>query len=183
MKLTALQRQRLRQQAERILHVPGNFTGGILEMALVLDMRLSLPQREETAAELARALKQQSEVFRNVRLNLAEWRPGEKIRSRVLPLAKLIIGDFTEEYVPGTGDLAADGLFEYLRVFQARSKLIFVLSAGGVRTEDEGACRAALKPFLGRKLCWIGLGEEPAMKSFLEAERAGFLDFSEHGGG
>lgn len=183
MKFTALQIQRLRRQTERILHVPGNFTGGILEMALVADGRLPLRRREESAAELARTLKQQSEVFRNVRLNLAEWRPGEKIRSRVIPLTKLIVGNFTEEYVPGTGDLAADGLFEYLRVFQARSKLIFVLSAGDVIIEDEGACRAALKPFLGRKLCWIGLGGEPMMKSFLEAERVGLLDFSECGGG
>lgn len=177
MKFTAVQKQRLRQQTERILHVPGNFTRGILEMALVLDGRLALLQREETAAELARMLKQQSEVFCNVRLNLTEWMPGKEIKSRVVPLPKLIMGDFTGEYVPGTKDLTADELFVYLKMFQARSKLIFVLSAGGVKTGDEQVCRAALKPFLGRKLCWIGLGEEPVMKDFLEAERVGFLDF------
>ena len=183
MRFSLTERQRFKQQAERVLHVPGNYTGGILEMALVLDMRIPEAELKETAAELSKTLKQHSEVFRNVRLNLAEWRPGEKLTSRVVPMPMLQMGSFLEDgSSPARGDvpereaLLADVLFGYLKLFQARSKLILIVTAGGVQIREEEACQKALKPFLGRKLIWMAGDPEPVMEPFLQKERCGYLN-------
>lgn len=37
MPLTAVQNLQLHNQIERVLHVPGNYRGGILEMTVVID--------------------------------------------------------------------------------------------------------------------------------------------------
>ena len=48
MAITIVQRQKLLQQVERVLHVPGNFTKEILEMALVLDCAMETEELEDT---------------------------------------------------------------------------------------------------------------------------------------
>ena len=45
-----------------------------------------------------------------------------------------------------------DPLFANLKLFQARSKLILLLSDGQFFVEDEEQCMESLKPFLGRKM-------------------------------
>ena len=146
-------------------------------MALVLDGRFSMEQMKETAAEIAKTLKQHSEVFRNVRLNLVDWRPGEKPICRVIPLPVLMMGNFVEQEEACEGTLYADELFEYLRLFQARSKLILIVTSGGVKIEDEERCRKALKPFLGRKFIWMSAEKEPVMEEFLQKERCHYSIF------
>lgn len=175
MRFSLIERQRFKQSVERVLHVPGNYTGGILEMALVLDCRLSGEEIKETAAEIARTLKQHSEVFRNVRLNLVEWKPQEKLTSRIVPVPMLMMGSFAEGYQPYSGELYADDLFAYLKLFQARSKLILTVTKGEVQIREQDVCRKALKPFLGRKLIWMALGSEPVLEPFLGAERCGYM--------
>lgn len=176
MKLSLTGRQKLRQQVERVLHVPGNYQGGILEMALVLDGRFSEEETRETAAEIARTLKQQSEVFRNVRLNLVEWKPGKKVTAVVTPMSLLMLGSFAEGYEPVQGVLYADDLLEYLKLFQARSKLILVASSGEVLLRDRDICSRALKPFLGRKMIWISGEYSLELEDFLKSERCSLLE-------
>lgn len=178
MKFSLIERQKFKQYVERILHVPGNYSGGILEMALVLDMRLDEGKIKETSAEIARTLKQHSEVFRNVRLNLVEWKPGERLTSRVTSLPVMMMGSFLESHEVQNGDVYADDLFAYLKLFQARSKLILIVTAGGIQIREEGECMASLKPFLGRKLIWMMDGEEPYMESFLQKQRCNYLKLS-----
>ncbi len=177
MKWSAVEKQKFRIQVERILHVPGNFTQEILEMALVLDCRIPKEELQSAVQEIAGALKQQSEVFRNVRLNLIDWEPGRKPESRTVPLPMLMLGRLEGDERICRGEPEAEELFRYLKLFQARSKLILVLSAGGVRLGDSGSCRTFLKPFLGRKLLWMAKGEEPEIGPFLQKERAAFLQF------
>ena len=181
MRFSLAERQRFKQQVERVLHVPGNYTGGVLEMALVLDCRISEEEIKETAAELAKTLKQHSEVFRNVRLNLVEWKPDQKLSSRVVPLPMLMMGSFAENYEPCQGDIYADELFAYLRLFQARSKLILIVTSGEVKIHEEEVCRKSLKPFLGRKFIWMAAGQEPVMELFLESERCSYLSLHRNG--
>ena len=181
MRFSLIERQKFKQQVERVLHVPGNYTGGILEMALVLDMRLSEAEIKETVAELAKTLKQHSEVFRNVRLNLVEWKPGGKPAGRVVPLPMLMMGSFPEAYAPADGGMDADGLFCYLKLFQARAKLILIVSAGNVQILEEEECIKSLKPFLGRKLIWMAGGQEPVMEGFLQRQRCHYLGLSVKG--
>ena len=54
MAITIVQRQKLLQQVERVLHVPGNFTKEILEMALVLDCAMEKEELEDTVIELVK---------------------------------------------------------------------------------------------------------------------------------
>lgn len=175
MRLSLTEKQKLRQQVERVLHVPGNFTQNILEMALVLDKRLPKEEAKELSAQIASAFKHQSEVFRNVRLNLVEWQPGEKPKNRVVPLPVLIMGSCFADYEECRGDLYADELFAWLRLFQARSKLILIVSGGEVRIKEKETCLRAMKPFLGRKLIWLTKGEEPVLEPFLLKERCNYL--------
>lgn len=177
MKWSAVEKQKFRIQVERILHVPGNFTQEILEMALVLDRRIPPEELRVSVQEVAGALKQQSEVFRNVRLNLIDWEPGRKPVSRTAPLSMLILGRLEPSDTSCLEEQEAEPLFRYLKLFQARSKLILVLSAGGVRLGEPESCHTLLKPFLGRKLLWMAKREEPELEPFLLKERAAFLPF------
>ena len=55
--MTPLQRKEFVNQIQRVLHVPGNYRGGILEMALVADYGISKENLEEACKEMVNALK------------------------------------------------------------------------------------------------------------------------------
>lgn len=145
---------------ERILHVPGNYKGGILEMAVVLDHNVSHEMVQELVPQLFRSLKMHSEVFRNVRLNMVQWESDEKITNRVAPMSVAGFVSYYEGYEcqPMTKDFQK--LVQYLKLFQARAKLIILVTDG---TNEEGSTemlKAAMQPFLDKKLMQILIGEE-----------------------
>lgn len=77
----------LKNGVERVLHVPGNYTGGILEMTLVVDCNLPEKYVKEFVSDIAATLRMHSEVFRNVRLNLLMWKSDEEMTNRVIPIS------------------------------------------------------------------------------------------------
>ena len=79
MELGMIQFLKMKQSVERILHVPGNYKGGILEMALVVDCNMDKTTAKEGIAAIVKALKSHSETFRNVRLNVVWWKSDEEI--------------------------------------------------------------------------------------------------------
>ena len=79
----------MKQGVERILHVPGNYKGGILEMALVVDCNLETQTAKENVQAMIKALKSHSETFRNVRLNVVWWKSDEEIVTEVTPMTVL----------------------------------------------------------------------------------------------
>ena len=70
MSITAAIRIQLKNAVEHVLHVQGNYTGGILEMAIVIDRNLPKEEAAQRAKDLVQILKSQNEIFRNVRLIL-----------------------------------------------------------------------------------------------------------------
>ena len=90
--MNLIAKMNLNNAAERVLHVPGNYTGGILEMTLVIDCALSGEYVRQTAAEMAATLRAHSEVFRNVRLNLLYYKSEEEIENQVVPISFLQMG-------------------------------------------------------------------------------------------
>ncbi len=50
--MNQIEKLKLHQQVERILHVPGNYLGGILEMAFVLDYHISKEVLMENLKEI-----------------------------------------------------------------------------------------------------------------------------------
>ena len=80
---TQVQKLQLRNEVQRVLHVPGNYTGGILEMAIVIDHCLTKEQVKETVKEIVQTLKQTDQVFRNVRLNVIDWYSDDHFEKNV----------------------------------------------------------------------------------------------------
>ena len=152
MELSMIQLLKMKQSVERILHVPGNYKGGILEMAIVVDCGLEKSVAKETIQTMTKALKSHSETFRNVRLNVIWWKSDEEIVTEVIPMPVLQMGTPFEKYEQCGEEKTLDALLGNLKLFQACSKLIFLVGDGEFKIADEEKCMENLKPFLGRKM-------------------------------
>lgn len=145
-------RMQLKNAVERVLHVQGNYTGGILEMAIVIDQSLSAMEAKTRTKEVVGILKSQSEIFRNVRLNTILWKEDEAFAKEVTALPLLQMGTFFDHYESYERDKQWDGLFALLKKFYARSKLILVFSDEAVHVKNLEEAKNSLQPFLHRKL-------------------------------
>ncbi len=152
MELGTIQLFKMKQSVERILNVPGNYKGGILEMALIIDCNLSKEDAKANVQAVIRALKSHSETFRNVRLNVIWWKLDEEIVTEVIPLPIVLMGTVFDNYEKMAAQKRIDRLLANLKLFQARSKLILLLGKGDFSVESEEACMESLRPFLGRKM-------------------------------
>lgn len=151
--MNIIERKQFKNHIERILHVPGNYQGGILEMAVVIDMSMSKEDAEGRAKELVSTLKTHSEVFRNVRLNTILWKGDEEFIKAVTPLAMLQMGRFFEDYERVPVMKNWDGLLATLKKFYARSKLIIVLTeSDAVTVSDKIQAKENMHPFLHKKM-------------------------------
>ncbi|MBQ8280118.1 MAG: hypothetical protein IJZ23_09785 [Roseburia sp.] len=151
---------KFKNTVERILHVRGNYNGGILEMAVVLDHNVSRECVQELVPQLFRSLKMHSEVFRNVRLNMVDWEADEVLRNQVTPMSMAGLASFYEDYVcrPKCKDFRK--LVQYLKVFQARAKLIILVTDGANEEGSSESLKAAMQPFLDKKLMQVVVGDE-----------------------
>ena len=150
---------KLRNVVEQVLHVQGNYRGGILEMAIVFDCNIAKQTAMETAKELVTALKQQNEIFRNVRLNTIQWRSDSELIKEVTPMTYLQMGTYFEKYEQTGKEKALEILTGHLKKFYARSKLILVLTDGTFVVRDQAELEESLKPFLKKKLIFIKMDE------------------------
>lgn len=139
---------------ERILHVKGNYNGGILEMAVVLDYNLKKEQLQEFLPQLLRTLKLHSELFRNVYFNIVEWRSDEKISSKTVPMTVAGMPSCYQGYEQQSEKKKFRKLVQYLKLFQARSKIIILLTDGNYEGSSE-ECRESMQPFLDKKMMQI----------------------------
>jgi len=150
--MTPLQRKNFTDQIQRILHVPGNYRGGVLEFALVVDYCLPPEQIEAACKEMIAALKSCDKIFMNARLNLIKWISDEDIRKEVSSMGMVQMGRAFSDYEPGDTGKSLDELTRQLKLFYARSKIIIVLTAGEYLIVDEEIVENNKKPFLGRKM-------------------------------
>lgn len=150
-----LQKILFRNAVERVLHVKGNYRGGILEMAMVFDCNLSKETVKPLAQEAVAALRQQGEVFRNVRLNTIVWESDLEIKKEVSAMAFLQTGAFFDAYEQKMQCKRTELLMEQLKKFYARSKLIIMITDGQNRIEDEELFVQSMKPFLEKKLVMV----------------------------
>ncbi len=160
MKMNQIEKLRLHQQVERILHVPGNYRGGILEMAFVLDYHISKEVLMENLKEILAALRTDSKVFQNVRLNLIKWVSDTDIRKEVSSVGVVQMGRCLEDYKKGSEEKSLDELTRQLKLFYARSKLIIWITDGAFQILDSKQVDSYLKPFLQKKLLKWEIKEE-----------------------
>lgn len=145
-------KKQLKNQIEFVLHTPGNYTGGILEMTIVLDHNIECEEMKRLCSQAAALLKTTGEVFRNVRLNVVDWLSDESIENAVMPLSMLQLGRIREPWIVSEKEKTLEALCSRLKLFHARSKLILVLTDGSYQTGDKNKAKEALQPFLYRKL-------------------------------
>lgn len=153
--MEVLLKMNLKNAVERVLHVPGNYSGGILEMTLVVDCALQEDYVKTMAADIAATLRSHSEIFRNVRLNLLYWESDEKFENRVIPIAFLQMSKCFESYSPVKEKKTLDRLSAKLKLLHARSKLIIVLADEKLLIRDREELKRNMNPFLGKKSLFL----------------------------
>lgn len=153
MELTEIGALQIAKKADAILHIPGNYRGGNLEMTFVIDTSLELESFTEAVAAVVRSLKRESEIFRNVRLDLVFW--GRETKMQVTSMAMLLTGGAYDRYKCDPHKKYYEELFAYLKKFHARSKVILVFADEQNEVFDREAAREALSPFLKNKLLLI----------------------------
>lgn len=153
-----------KKEVERVLHVKGNYQGGILEMAIVFDAALPVEVQKEIAQEIAGTLKTTDEVFKNVRLNVVYCVNNRKLENTVTSLSLLQIGSYFDDKVVAEEEKTLDGVLRYLKKFQARSKLILVISKGDLPITNAKKTKDSLNPFLKSKLLLLSLGEQNKLR-------------------
>lgn len=160
MKLSAVTLMSFKNTVERILHVPGNYSGGILEMAVVLDHSLTRENVANYVPELLGSLKRHSEVFRNVRLNIVDWESDGQMSTEVRPMSMAMTHSFFSEYEMHDAKKHLETLVAYLKLYHARSKLIILVTDGSYLVECEEEIESAMRPFLDKKMMQVVLGED-----------------------
>lgn len=152
-KLTEIGALQIAKKVDAILHVPGNYRGGNLEMTIVIDTSLKPEDCSAAVAAVVRALKRGNEIFRNVRLNLVFW--GRETEAKVTPMAMLVTGGVFDGYQCDPYQKRYEDLFAYLKKFHARSKVILVFADEQNEVLDKQAAKEELSPFLKSKLLMI----------------------------
>lgn len=155
--MTPIKIKNIKDQIQRILHAPGNYTGGILEFAIVLDYHADKQSLMRFASELVKILKSTDKIFLNARLNLIKWIKDEKIIKEVSAMGILQMGRCFEDYEQGDADKIYDILTGQLKKFYARSKLIILVTDNSFVIKDLQAVNENLNPFLHRKLMKIDI--------------------------
>lgn len=152
---TAVERMRLKNAVEKALHVPGNYSDGNLEMAMVFDCNLSKEFITQVGKEMASILKSHSEVFRNVRMNALQWRSDNELIKEISSLPLIQMGRYFEDYERIQSVKQIEILAEQLKIFYARSKIIILITDGEYIVGDNELLKNSLQPFLYRKLIMI----------------------------
>lgn len=166
--LSVVTLMKFKNTIERILHVKGNYQGGILEMTLVVDGNLEPATRKQVIPKVIRALKQQGEVFRNVRFNYSVWNSDTEITNKVCPMMLAMTENFYEKEETSNNEKNLEKLVEYLKKFHARSKLVILITDGSYKTGDKEQIKASMQPFLDKKLAFVIIEGEDIRISYRE---------------
>lgn len=175
MKIQSVNKIRLKKSVENILRGPGALLHQILEIAVVIDCAMEQQEAAETVSELAFALKSFGETFRNVRVNVIWWKSDTERVQEIKPLAALQMSSFWDGRSIGRKngqnekEKSLDSLAEYMRKFQARSKIVFlVTSEERLCVKDKEQIRIHMTPMLHRK--WLILHKDRIERLSVEGE-------------
>lgn len=155
MELPLIFQKQFKNTVDRILHVPGNQPAGNLEMAVVIDCSLPAGLLRGLLPDLLGVLKMHNEIFRNVRLNVVTWKSDREIQNKISPMALAGLSGYYEDYREQPEEKSFEKLVEYLKMYQARAKLILLLTDGNYVVEHEDLLEHFMQPFLDKKLLQI----------------------------
>ena len=149
MSISGLKALQISKMADHILHVPGNYRGGNLEMTIVISSRLNVVSLQENIKAVVDALKRSNEIFRNVRLNLVRARAEGGFENVVVPLIFLQTGKIFEEkdrYEENMTTAPLSEICSYLKLFHARSKLIIIFTDAEYDPGQQAVLKESLNP-------------------------------------
>lgn len=170
MSISGLKALQISKMADHILHVPGNYRGGNLEMTVVISSRLDVVSLKENVKVVVDALKRSNEIFRNVRLNFVTPKE-EGFLNEVVPLVFLQTGKVFDSKIQFGETMITAPLSEicsYLKLFHARSKLVLIFTDAVYEMGDKAILKEALNPFLKQKLLIIAEEVITGTKLFMD---------------
>ena len=130
-------RKNLKNAVERVLHVPHNYTGGILEMTFVVDHGLSKEIAVPMTKKIAALLRSHSQVFPECQAQPAARKEDGLLTNQVVPISMLQLGRGLADYESLSGKKSLDALTNTLKRFHARSKLVICLLGADAVVLDE----------------------------------------------
>lgn len=154
--------KKINDTVERILHVPGNAVDSVLEMAVVIDRNLSKEEVTSYLPLMLRSLKMHSEIFRNVRLNVVYWGGDDDTTCSVSPMSMVMMDSYYEDYRQKKTTKTFETLAGYLKMFQARSKILILLTDGSYQVAHEELLEQVMQPFLEKRLMQVIVDGEDA---------------------
>ena len=167
------EKMNLKNRIEKVLHTPYNYRGGRLEFAIVFDYHVSEELLSGQAKELIKLLRTirysrskdgdviYEDIFRSARLNIIKWISDDRIIKEVSSMGLVQMGKCFEDYgeykEEHRTDKSLDLLTRQLKMFYARSKLIFLITDGSYIIKSQEETDKNLLPFLGHKLIYVSL--------------------------
>ncbi|MBQ7840797.1 MAG: hypothetical protein IJ390_09995 [Lachnospiraceae bacterium] len=127
----------------------------LLEMTLVFDMSLSQEKVRAAGADIISALKNADEIFRNVRCNVVWWHSDEKILHEVAAAPMIQMGRSFEGWEQNLQKKRLGILMDDLKKFQARARLLIVVTNETEVFEDAKLLHDSLNPFLYHRLILV----------------------------
>ena len=152
MEISPLQRMRIIQSAERVLHASCNRSKTFSEMTIVLDYNMDCDKIKEVVKTLIVVLKSHGEQFKNIRCNVVHWIGTKDIQSTITPLAMLQLEGFFENYSQNISVKTLEYLTEYLKLFHARSSIVWIVTNENYTIVDKVLLQRTLHPFLKSKI-------------------------------
>lgn len=171
--MTPVQKQLLKNSVMRVLHAPGGpYASGsgkavrqgearpgengagrnILEMTIVFDCSMTREDAKAYGADIIGALKSADEIFRNTRLNVVRWISDGEIRRDMTAAPMLQMGGYFADFEQKEQRKTLECLLENLKKFDARSRLVILVTDGGFGVSDPKKLQENLNPFLHRRL-------------------------------
>lgn len=150
--MTPVQKLQFNNAVEKVLHAPCNLIKDNLEWAFVFDFNLSKEEVSNTSKEIVNTLKQHSPIFQNARLNVVEWKSDTEIEHKIIAMPLIQTGSYFKEYRSQPKEKKIDELIVQLKLFQARSKLIILLTDETYLVEDKNRWNQNMNPFLCKRM-------------------------------
>ena len=154
------EKMNLKNKIEKVLHTPYNYRGGRLEFAIVFDYHVSEELLSGQAKELIKLLRT-IRYSRSKDGNVIKWISDDRIIKEVSSMGLVQMGKCFEDYgeykEEHRTDKSLDLLTRQLKMFYARSKLIFLITDGSYIIKSQEETDKNLLPFLGHKLIYVSL--------------------------
>lgn len=123
-------------------------------MAVVFDASLEKEAAAAAGKQIAAVLKSMGDTFRNVRLNTVIWEP-DRISHEISAIPQLIMGTALQGFEYSGEQKVLEDLCGNLKLFQARSRIVILVTGETYRVDSPQKLRENLNPFLYRRMILI----------------------------